>query len=263
MTFTARWMMIFHALALAASGGADPVILQSGERAGDSDAKSMGQCFTLTGSIEITSVEVFARRTYGGSAFTVTIQPYEPWTKTKGAEIATVTVPLQDVPSAPEGGWVEVAFASPVPLAAPGIYVFFLDSLSPGGKAGYNNYGFARGDSIEGGHRVGISGNLSEIAFRLRGTAPEGAFVPEPLPPLHLPPPVVKKDHRGKEWTYTWDSHPGHVYRLRQSSDMKFWLSTDYLGTGSPLSVSRDDYYYKRPSEFRYLEVIRLGDYKK
>ena len=125
----------------------DPIILATNNvLSGTADSNLLGQSFTVSEPVTISSVELYVQRQFGGSSFQVFLKPFDPWTNTAGAALTTVTVFLEAIPTSMEGGWITVDFEAPVMIDTPGIYGVFVDTDSNGFPDGYNAYGYAEGD---------------------------------------------------------------------------------------------------------------------
>ena len=244
------------------------ILLGSEILAGTEDVLRLGQSFTVTKPVEILSVEVYAKRKLGGSSFQVFLQTFDPWTETRGTPLAVKSVPLASIPSVTAGGWVKATFDNPVSITASGVYAIFVESDSQGAPNGYNEFGYATGDSINGGRLIGPTFSTEvEMMFRLRGTAQQGAFSPKMFalpkvigPSLQTRYSVVAKRNLVYA-TISWDTEVGAVYKIFTSKDMKLWFTTPRLGSGNTMTYERSNEYWS--STFIKIQVMPLGDYKK
>lgn len=249
--------------------GVDSVVLATNQTlAGTVDANLLGQSFTVSAPVELSSVDVYVQRASGGSAFQLYLQPFDPWTNTRGNPLASVTVALSEIPDSVAGGWVSVSIDPPVEIATPGVYAIFLDTDSNGFPNGYNNYGYSNGDSVVGGRLVGpIFSKPVEMMMRLHGIADSSAFSPAPIPAPKISGPVVSSRYSSVAgrvltyYTYSWNSQAGVVYVVESTKDFKQWFASNYLGDGNPMNRTINNEYWA--TQFIRVTAIPLGDYKK
>ncbi|MBK1884766.1 hypothetical protein JIN85_20305 [Luteolibacter pohnpeiensis] len=263
-----RLCTILYALTLTC-WAQDPVILSSESLNNTVDATAIGQSFTITQSITLSSVGVWVKKIAGGAPFELSVQPYDPWNNAQGEAVFSATVPASGIPDGSGGGWVEVPISPPLQISNPGIYSILADTDSQGFPDGYNEYGVALGDSIQGGVRFtgGHGPIVTELVFRMRGSAPPGAFTP-PLPSVpKISGPIVEDYYEfavramRKRFTYTWDTEVDVVYIVENSKDMSLWFDDAYLGTGAQMSATIRNTFW----DTQYLRVTAklLGDYRK
>ncbi len=129
-------------------------ILESGILKGVADY-SVGQSFTVSKGIEISSIEIFARKYGVGEAFTLTVEPYDPWTGVRQPPLASVFVAASSLPIGNGGDWMTIPFSSPVIISDPGVYLFFLEQKRE--TNGYNAFGFSVDNRIKAGRLVGFT----------------------------------------------------------------------------------------------------------
>lgn len=236
--------------------------------AGTVDANLLGQSFTISGPVELTSVDVYVQRESGGSAFQLYLQPFDPWTNTRGNPLASVAVALSEIPDSAAGGWVSVSIDPPVAIATPGIYGIFLDTDSNGFPNGYNNYGYSNGDSVVGGRIVGpIFSKPVEMMMRLHGVANSTAFSSSPIPTPKISAPVVDKMYSAVAgrmltyFTFSWNTQVGAVYVVESTKNFTQWFASSYLGNGDSMSRTINNEYWA--TQFIRVTAIPLGDYRK
>jgi hypothetical protein len=255
-------------VATSVHAGEDPVIFATNPTfSGSADANLFGQTFTTSAPVEITCVEVFVERESGGSSFQLFIQPYDPWTRTRGAPIASVTVPLSALPIAPEGGWMAISVSPPAVLSNPGVFGVFLDTDSEGFPDGYNSYGYSEGDSVAGGRIVNPTFTRDvEMMLRLRGDADTGAFEP----PKYTAPRFTSITSERKNTAsgtltfvrFSWQTESGAVYRILRSEDLVRWRDSNLLRLGDGLETFYEATNEIHSKRFIKVEVQPLGDYK-
>lgn len=246
----------------------DPVILGSENIAGTADVLLLGQSFTISKPVKISSIQVYAKRIGGGSSFQIYLQPFDPWTGTRGTALASKNIPLSSIPSDPQGGWVSASFEPPISIASPGVYAIFVDSDSEGAPDGYNDFGYALGDSIRGGRLIGpIFGSEVEMLFRIRGAAETDAFNPGDFIVPKIVGPTLENRYSasaGRNLIYakiSWETELGAAYIVWTSKVMKLWFANPRLGNGGSISFERSNEYWD--STFFRIQVMPLGDYKK
>jgi len=226
------------------------------------------QTFTISKPVRISSIEVYAKRNGGGSSFQIYLQPFDPWTGTRGNALASKNIPLSSIPTDPQGGWVSTSFDPPVSIASSGVYAIFVDSDSKGAPDGYNDFGYALGDSIRGGRLIGPTfGSEVEMLFRIRGIAETDAFNPSDFVIPKISGPTLETRYSPvarRNLVYariSWDTKPGAAYIVWSSKDMKLWFDSPRLGNGTVMSYERSNEYWN--STFMRIQVMALGDYKK
>ena len=235
---------------------------------GTADILLLGQSFTVSKPIEISSVEVYAKRIGGGSSFQIYLQPYDPWTGTRGSPLVSKSVPLVDIPSNSEGGWVRSTFDNPISITDTGVYAIFVDSDSDGSPDGYNDFGYASGDSITGGRLIGPNfGSEVEMLFRIRGSAGADAFAP---PGFEVPEftSVTSELRYTAFGTFTfvrfsWDTESGAVYRILRSSDLNVWRDNNNLRLGDNSSTYSELSNRYNSKQFIKVLVQPLGEFKR
>jgi hypothetical protein len=113
---------------------------------------------------------MYVKRQSGGLSYQLLVRAFDSWTNTSGVALATVTIPLVDMPTAPEGGWISVQLAAPVSITDPDVYGVSVDKDSNGFPHSYNEHGYAEGDSIVGRRLAEPTFNrVIEMMVRLKG----------------------------------------------------------------------------------------------
>lgn len=262
-------------LLLAAAGSTqsiaadDPVIFSTNAvLSGTADANLFGQTFTISAPVTVSCIEIYVKRQFGGSSFQLFLKPFDPWTNTSGAALATAAVPLENLPATTEGGWITIELGAPVTITSPGVYGVFVDTDSNGYPDGYNAYGYAEGDSVVGGRLVNPAFSRPvEMMVRIRGAATAEAL----LPPDFLIPrfkSITSEQRYTASGTFTfvrftWDTQSGALYRILKSDDLVAWRDNKLVRLGNNAETYYETSNEYSNSSFIKVQVIPLGDYKK
>lgn len=171
----------------------------------EDDIGDFGQSFTPTATTQLLGIRLNIRTSSGGSDFVLRLHRYDPATQTLAAAVlASATVVENKLSSV--ATWIEILFPTPVSQVTGQSLAFTIDTLGPGGPAGWDNFGTTTDDVYAGGILFrGLSGQVTpfanprELAFEtIVRTVPE----PAPLVLLGLAAPAwILRRARSREFT--------------------------------------------------------------